>query len=163
MPGRRRLATDRLLLDVNALAITLVADHPGHEYVSDVLGPGLRGEATLLVFEYLPLRAHWVLTTQWGIDEESARGAVRSLLDQPIELVGAGRETLLDAYRLSMVKGHDVFDCFYLALAQTHDGDALVTTDRDFEALCADESVAYHNPVPADVLSKFHRVNADSS
>jgi predicted nucleic acid-binding protein len=157
------LATDRLLLDVNALAITLVSDHPGHEYVGDALEPGFRGAATLLVFEYLPLRAHWVLTTQWGIDEESARDAVRSLLDQPLELVGAGRETLLDAYRLSTSKGHDVFDCFYLALARTHDADALLTTDRDFEGLCAGESVAYRNPVPAEVLSEFHRMNADSS
>lgn len=157
------MAADRLLLDVNTLAITLVSDHPGHEYVGDALELGFRGEATLLVFEYLPLRAHWVLTTQWGIDVESAHDAVRSLLNQPIELVGADRETLLDAYRLSTAKGHDVFDCFYLALARTHDADALVTTDRDFEELCAGESVAYRNPVPEEVLSEFHRMNADSS
>lgn len=163
MPGRQRLAADRLLLDVNALAIALVADHPGYEYVSTALQPGLQGEGTLLVFDYLPLRAQWVLTTQWGIEEESARNAVRSVLRQPIEVVAADQETLLDAYDLSAAKGHDVFDCFHLALARTHDADALVTTDRDFEALCAGETVAYLNPVPDDVLSEFHRMNADNS
>lgn len=162
-PGRRRLATGRLLLDVNALAIALVADHPGNEYVSDALRSGLRGEGTLLVFDYLPLRAQWVLTTQWGIDEESTRNAVRSLLQQPIEIVAADRETLLDAYDLSATKGHDIFDCFYLALARTHDADALVTTDRDFEALCTGGDVTYRNPVPDDVLAEFHRMNAEDS
>ena len=155
------MATDRLLLDVNALAIALVADHPGYEYVTDVLRPGFRGDETLLVFDYLPLRAQWVLTTQWGIDEESARSAVRSLLRYPLEIVAADRETLLAAYRSGATKGHDVFDCFYLALARTHDADALVTTDRNFEALCAGEEVTYRNPVPDEVLAEFHRMNAD--
>jgi predicted nucleic acid-binding protein len=148
----------RLLLDVNALAIALVADHPGHEYVSDRLRPGLRSEDTLLVFDYLPLRAHWVLTSQWDIPESDASDAVTSFLEQPIEVVGADRETLLDAYELTAVKNSGVYECFYLALARHHDADALVTTDTDFTVLCADEPVAYENPVPTDVLSEFGRV-----
>lgn len=148
----------RLVLDVNALAIALVADHPGHEHVADRLRPGLRGEETLLLFDYLPLRAHWVLTSQWDIPESDAGEAVTSFLEQPVEVVGADRETLLDAYELTAVKSRGVYDCFYLALARRHDADALVTTDTDFAALCADEPVAYENPVPADVLSEFGRI-----
>ncbi|WP_394740891.1 hypothetical protein [Natronococcus roseus] len=53
---------------------------------------------------------------------------------------------------------HDVFDCFYLALARQADVDVLVTTDRDFERLCENEAFEYVNPVPEDVLERFHAV-----
>lgn len=146
---------ERLLLDVNALAILLVEDHPGHEYVRDRLDPGLRGEDALLVSDYLPLRAQRVLATQWDIDRVRARNAVTSVLNQPVELVAASRETLRVAYEISAAEDHGVYDCFYVALARQHDADALVTTDRDFETLCAEESVAYENPVPDTVLAQF--------
>lgn len=148
MSGRRVLA------DVNALAIQLVEDHPGHRYVSDALVPALTGEATLLTFGYLPLRVQWVLE-DLGFDTRDARNAVSSLLGYPMEFVGADADTVRTAYEISAERNHDVYDCFYLALAREHGADAFVTTDRDFDRLCADERVSYVNPVPDDVLAEF--------
>ncbi|WP_313694489.1 type II toxin-antitoxin system VapC family toxin [Halorarum halobium] len=145
----------RLLADVNTLAIQLVDDHPGHPYVAEELVPALAGEDTLLVFGYLPLRVQWILQ-DLGFDTVDARNAVSSMLGYPMEFVDADDDTLLDAYEISAEKNHDVFDCFYLSLAREADADALLTTDRDFEQLCADESVDYLNPVPEDVLAEFH-------
>lgn len=147
------------LLDVNALAITLVSDHPGHEYVRDAVEPGLAGESRLYVYDYLPLRAHWILTAKWGISHADGADAIASLLEQPVDLVDAGRETIRRAYDLSARRDHDVFDCFYLALADSCGADALVTTDTDFDALCRDEDVTYENPVPEEVLASFHAMN----
>lgn len=144
----------RILPDLNALAIQLVDDHPGHPYVAEQLVPALQGEETLLMFGYLPLRVQWVLTDM-GFSTVEARNAVSSLLHYPMEAVAVTPETILSAYEISAEKNHDVYDCFYIALARETNADRLLTTDRDFEALCADETVAYTNPVPADVLREF--------
>ncbi len=151
--------TDRLLLDVNALAMLVVDDHPGHRYVAEAVADGLAGEDALLVCDYLPLRVQWVLTDQWGVDTVPARNAVQSLLRQPVELVWATTETLLTAYEISADESHPVFDCFYVALAIATDADAIVTTDEDFAALCEDRPVSYRNPVPEGVRASFHDVN----
>ncbi len=144
----------RVLPDVNALAIQLVDDHPGHQYVAEQLVPALRGEDTLLTFGYLPLRVQWVLE-DLGFETVEARNAVSSLLQYPMESVEVSADTVLDAYEISADKNHDAYDCFYVALARTAAADRIVTTDRDFEALCTDESFEYVNPVPEDVLSEF--------
>ena len=159
MPGRRRSVTNRLLLDVNALAIAMVDDHPGHPYVEKRLRPGFAGDETLLVFDYLPFRVQWVLTSRWGIETVTARNAVSSLLDQPLEIVSASRETMLEAYDISADKNHDVFDSLYVALAREHDADEIVTTDTDFDRLCRNEEFDYCNPVPDEVLAEFYAVN----
>lgn len=147
----------RVLPDLNALAIQLVEDHPGHPYVAEHLVPALQGEHRLLMFGYLPLRVQWVLE-DLGFSTADARNAVSSLLQYPMEPVDVTPETILDAYEISAEKNHDVYDCFYVALAREADADRLVTTDRDFERLCADEPFEYTNPVPEDVLSEFHTV-----
>jgi len=144
----------RLLPDVNALAIQLVDDHPGHQYVAEELVPALQGEQTLLLFGYLPLRVQWVLE-DLGFSTVEARNAVCSLLQYPMESTQVDQQTVLDAYEISAEKNHDVYDCFYLSLARQADADRLVTTDRDFERLCQDEPFEYTNPVPDDVLSEF--------
>lgn len=146
----------RILTDVNAAAILLVEDHPGHEHVVRAVDGALRGDGTVLVYDYLPLRVQWVLTTRWDLDTVAARNAVTSLLSQPIEVVSASRETILRAYEVSAEKNHDVYDSFLLALAVEHDADELLTTDTDFETLCRDEAVEYRNPVPREVLAAFH-------
>lgn len=151
--------TGRLLLDVNALAILAVDDHPGHRYVAEVVADGLRGEDTLLVSDYLPLRVQWVLTDKWGIDHVAARNAVQSLLRQPLEIVSGTRETLLHAYEISADENHPVFDCYYVALAAATDADGILTTDADFSSLCEGREVSYVNPVPDDVRAAFHDVN----
>ena len=147
----------RVLADVNALAIQLLDDHPGHPYVVEHLVPALRGEHTLLTFGYLPLRVQWVLE-DLDVPTVEARNAVTSLLQYPMETVRIDPATLLEAYEIRAEKNHDVYDCFYLAVARTADADRLLTTDRDFEALCADEPFEYTNPVPEDVLEEFHQV-----
>ncbi|GGL34295.1 hypothetical protein GCM10009037_17380 [Halarchaeum grantii] len=149
----------RILPDVNALAIQLVDDHPGHPYVAEHLVPALRGEDTLLLFGYLPLRVQWVLE-DIGFDTIDARRAVQSLLDYPSEAIDVDDAVIRNAYEISAAKNHDVYDCFYVALARDADADVLLTTDRDFDALCTDESVGYTNPVPEDVLEEFHAYSA---
>ena len=146
----------RLLPDVNALAIQLIEDHPGHQYVAEQLVPVLQGEHTLLVFGYLPLRVQWVLE-DLGFSTVEARNAVTSLVQYPLESVPVDMETVQQAYEISAEKNHDVYDSFYLAVAREANADQLVTTDRDFKNLCADEPFEYVNPVPESVLEKFHR------
>ncbi|MFC6757547.1 MULTISPECIES: type II toxin-antitoxin system VapC family toxin [Haloarcula] len=148
----------RVLPDINALSIQLVDDHPGHEYVASELVPALEGERTLLMFGYLPLRVQWVLE-DIGFETVEARNAVSSLLQYPMESTTVDTQTVLDAYEISAEKNHDVYDCFYIALARQSEADRVVTTDRDFERLCADESFEYVNPVPEAVLSEFHSVS----
>jgi len=50
-----------------------------------------------------------------------------------------------------------------MGTVQLDDVETILTTDTDFERLCSGREVRYHNPVPADVLSEFHRVNSDGS
>lgn len=145
----------RVLPDLNALSIQLVDDHPGHRYVAEELVPALRGEHTLLPFGYLPLRVQWVLE-DLDFSTVEARNAVSSLLQYPMDSVKVTPETVLHAYDVSAEKNHDVYDCFHVSLAREADADRLVTTDRDFEALCEDEPFEYVNPVPEAVLSEFH-------
>ncbi|WP_117592519.1 type II toxin-antitoxin system VapC family toxin [Haloprofundus halophilus] len=148
----------RILPDLNALAIQLIDDHPGHPYIAEHLVPALTGEETLLMFGYLPLRVQWVLE-DIGFETIDARNAVTSLLQYPMESVTVMPDTILTAYEISAEKNHDVYDCFYLALAREADADQLVTTDRDFEDLCVDESFEYVNPVPEEILSEFYTVS----
>lgn len=152
----------RVLPDVNALAILLIEDHPGHPYLTERLQPALRGEDTLLLFGYLPLRVQWVLE-DLGLPTVDARNAIRSLLQYPVEAIDVGPETVLAAYDISAEKNHDVYDSFYLAIARAAGADRLVTTDRDFEALCTDEAFEYDNPVPESVLTEFHAVSGDEA
>ena len=152
------MGSKRVLPDLNALSIQLVDDHPGHSYVAEELVPALTGGDSLILFGYLPLRVQWVLE-DLGFEAYEARNAVSSLLQYPLEFVDVDDETVLDAYEISAEKNHDVYDCFYLALARQTDVDALVTTDRDFDRLCTDEPFEYVNPVPEEVLERFHNVD----
>lgn len=151
------MGSKRVLPDLNALSIQLVDDHPGHPYVAEELVPALTGSDSLIVFGYLPLRIQWVLE-DLGFETYEARNAVSSLLQYPLEFIDVDGQTVLDAYEISAEKNHDVYDCFYLALARRADADVLVTSDRDFERLCDDEPFEYVNPVPEDVLERFHNV-----
>jgi len=148
----------RILPDLNAVSIRLVEDHPGHPYIAEALDPALSGEDTLLLFGYLPLRIQWVLE-ELGFDAVEARNAVSSFLQYPIEFPEVDADKTLDAYAISAQKNHDVYDCFYLALARQADADVFFTTDRDFEAQCVDEPCEYVNPVPDEVLDRFHEVD----
>jgi hypothetical protein len=152
------MSRQRVLPDLNALSIQLVDDHPGNPYVANELVPALTGEDTLLVFGYLPFRVQWILE-DLGFDTVDARNAVSSLVQHPMEFFDIDAHIILEAYEISAEKNHDVYDCFYIALARNGSADKLVTTDRDFERLCEDEDFEYVNPVPEDVLQQFHTVN----
>ena len=150
------MATRSKLLDVNVLSIFLVENHPGNVYVDPVVSEGLAGTYRLLVPDYLPLRARWVLTTRWGIAKTDADRAIQDFLEQRrVRYVGATRATLRSAYELAHRLRHDVYDTFYLALARDHGASALVTTDTGFRELCRRVGIEYENPVPSDVLSRF--------
>lgn len=148
----------RVLPDLNALSIQLVDDHPGHAYVTEELVPALEGENTLLMFGYLPLRVQWVLEDM-GFETGQARNAVTSMLQYPMKTIDVDDQTILKAYEISTGKNHDVYDCFYIALAREAEADHIVTTDTDFEELCQGEPFAYVNPVPDEVLSRFDSVS----
>ncbi|WP_436911438.1 type II toxin-antitoxin system VapC family toxin [Halosimplex marinum] len=139
-----------ILTDVNAVAIGLTDDHPAHDDVFPWIRDALDGPNTLLVPDYYPLRAQYIMTRNFGVETVAARNAVRSLLDSPARVVGATDTVLSDAYDISAEKDHDVYDSFVLAMARAHEADVLVTTDDDFDTLCADEAVTYRNPIPED-------------
>ena len=75
-----------------------------------------------------------------------------------MEFVDVKDDVIQDAHDISAETNHDVYDCFYLALARAADADRLVTTDRDFDRLCENEPFEYVNPVPGSILEDFHAV-----
>ncbi len=139
-----------VLTDVNVLAIALTDDHPAHDDVYPWIRDAIDGPNVLLVFDYYPLRAQYLMTSNFGVDAVAARNAVQSLIRSPARIVGATETTLLETYEISADKNHDVYDSFILALAREYEADYLITTDTDFDELCNGEDVTYTNPVPTD-------------
>ena len=137
-----------VLADVNVLAIGLTDDHPAHDDVYPWIADAVDGPNALLVFDYYPLRVQCIMTQQFGVDPVDARNAVQSLVQSPARIISATDTTVLDAYEISAAKSHDVYDSFLIALARNWDADYLLTTDADFEELCATEDVTYRNPIP---------------
>jgi predicted nucleic acid-binding protein len=148
-----------ILTDVNILAIGLTDNHPAYEDVRPWLTQALDGPNVLLVPDYYPLRAQYIMTSAFGVEEVDARNAVQSLIRSPARIVGATDAVLLDAYEISVEKQHDVYDSFVLSMARAHEADYLVTTDTDFEELCTDEAAAYRNPIPPDKLASLSNVD----
>jgi predicted nucleic acid-binding protein len=148
-----------VLPDVNILAIGLTDDHPAYEDVRPWITQSLDGPSVLLVPDYYPLRAQYIMTSDFGVSEVDARNAVQSLLRSPARIIGPTDADLLRAYEISAAKNHDVYDSFLISLARAHDVRYLVTTDDDFEMLTEDEDAEYRNPIPADKLSKLSTVD----
>jgi predicted nucleic acid-binding protein len=139
-----------VLTDVNILAIGLTNDHPAYDDVYPWIEETLDGPNVLLLFDYYPLRAQFIMTRRFGVEPVAARNAVQSLVRSPARLVGATDTMVLDAYDISAEKNHDVYESFLLALARSYDADYLLTTDTDFGELCETEDVTYQNPIPAE-------------
>ena len=148
-----------ILTDVNILAIGLTNNHPAYEDVRPWLTEALDGPNVLLVPDYYPLRAQYIMTSAFAVEEVDARNAVQSLIRSPARIVGATEAVLLDAYEISAEKQHDVYDSFVLSMARAHEADYLVTTDTDFEELCVGESVRHRNPIPSDKLASLSDIN----
>ena len=152
---------EKRVFDVNVLAIFLVKNHPGCEYVSPVVEDGLRGAYVPLVMDILPMRAYWVMTRKWGCPEKESVTAISHFVreyDRP-RYPCLKRETILDGFRLAEELRHDVFDCVYLAFALQEKANGIVTTDTDFESLCKRTGLEYINPVPKEVLKRFKQQN----
>ena len=139
-----------VLTDVNVLAIALTDDHPVHDDVYPWIQDAIDGPNVLLVFDYYPLRAQYLMTSKFGVDAVAARNAVQSLIRSPARIVGATETTLLEAYEISADNNHDVYDSFILALAREYEANYLITTDTDFDDLCNGGDVTYTNPIPTD-------------
>lgn len=146
---------ERILLDLNAVVISMLADHPGHEYLYPPVERGFEGVSNLLVFDYYPFRAQHILTKRYSVQKHRARNAAQRFVQQPIQIISAERDMILDAYEVRAEKCHDVYDSFLIVLARQYEADVILTTDRDFEHLCHGETFNYLNPVPDEVLEQF--------
>lgn len=147
--------SNAVLPDVNVLAIGLTESHAVHEYVWPWLREALDGPNVLVIPDYYPLRAQYIMTVEFGVSTVEARNALQSLVRSPARISGATERVVLDAYEISAEKNHDVYDSFLLAMARAHDATTLLTTDADFAELCSDEAVTYRNPVPEDELGQL--------
>lgn len=148
---------EKRVLDVNALAIFLVEDHPGNHYVSPVIEKGLRGAFIPLIIDILPVRVYWVMTKKWGCTKRESAEAIKHFVreyDRP-QYCCLSRRTITETFKLAEQIKHDVFDCVYLSLALQEGASAIITTDTDFERLCKRVNLNYINPVPIDVLKRF--------
>jgi hypothetical protein len=103
--GAGSLPTETTVLtDVNILAIGLTDDHPAHDDVYPWIEEALDGPNVLLVFDYYPLRAQYIMTQQFGVEPVEARNAAQSLVQSPARIISATDTTLLDAYDISAEK-----------------------------------------------------------
>ena len=147
----------RKLIDINFLSIFFVEDHPGFSYIKKLMDEGLTGAFKIIIPEILPFRVFWILTTKWGIDKQLAKEIILEFVKNysiPI-YAGLKRETIIEAFKYSNELNHDIYDCYYLALAKQEKATSILTTDTDFDKLCKKIGLNYENPVPLDILKKF--------
>jgi predicted nucleic acid-binding protein len=152
---------EKKVLDVNALAIFLVKDHPGNEFVSPLIENGLSGAYVPILMDILPIRAYWIMTKKWGCSEKESTKAVRHFVKayDRTRFAGLQRETINESFELAEKLRHDVFDCIYLAFALQEKANGIITTDTDFEQLCKYVGLEYLNPVPKKILKQFKGQN----
>lgn len=150
-----------MVLDVNTLAIFLVQNHPGNEYISPLVEEGLRGAYIPLIMDTLPVRTYWIMTRRWLCPEKESAEAIKHFIetyDRPRYPI-LQKQTIIESFKLAEKLRHDVFDCVYLALAMQEEAEGIITTDTDFERLCRRMKLEYINPVPAEVLGRFKEQN----
>ena len=151
------MGIEKKVWDVNVLAIFLVEDHPGHDYIAPVVEDGLKGVYIPILLDIAPIRAYWILERRWGIDREKASRAVMEFLRRykiP-KYASLTRETIIHSFKIAHNLKHDVYNCVYLAIALQEEASSIITTDTDFKKLCPAVGIRYENPVPIDVLKKF--------
>lgn len=158
MRGRQPLASkERRVLDVNTLAIFLVDDHPGNQFVSPVVEEGLRGVYIPLLMDILPIRAYWIMTEKWGCEKRESAQAIKYFVEEydTPEYYCLRKETIAKSFELAEKLNHDVYDCVYVAAVLQENASAIITTDTNFEKLCKNLRIQYINPVPLNVLRRF--------
>ncbi|MCJ2519595.1 MAG: PIN domain-containing protein [Candidatus Thermoplasmatota archaeon] len=147
---------DSKFLDVNAIAVFLDESHIGHPFLREAVMPGFRGDFRLLLSSYLLIRARWVLVSRWAVAPQEADTAVGALagIRSPTYVSGDGR-VVVKALELAGETGHDMYDCFIVALAASGGATHLITTDMALRYVCEALDVEYENPVPREVLQQF--------
>ncbi|MHA1343870.1 MAG: type II toxin-antitoxin system VapC family toxin [Promethearchaeota archaeon] len=147
----------RKLLDINFFSIYFVRNHPGFRYIKKIMDEGLTGAFKILIPEILPFRAFWILTTKWNIEKQDAKKIIFDFVynySSP-NYIGLKRKTVIEAFRYSYELNHDIYDCYYLALAKQENATSILTTDTDFMDLCEKMGLIYENPIPDDILKSF--------
>lgn len=149
---------EKKLIDINFLSIYFVEDHPGYNYINNLMEEGLRGAFKIIIPEILPFRSFWILTTKWNIDKKIAREVISKFVkNNPIPIyVGLRRGNIIQAFEYSNELNHDIYDCYYLALAKQEEANSILTTDTDFKRLFKKVGLNYENPVPLEILRKFY-------
>ncbi|MEX2756375.1 MAG: type II toxin-antitoxin system VapC family toxin [Candidatus Sigynarchaeota archaeon] len=148
---------DKKVLDINCFSIYFVNNHPGYKFVKSLVDAGLRREFNLVIPEILPFRAYWVLTTKWQIPKIDAKNVISEFIrsySSPI-YAGLSREGEIKAFEYASTFNHDIYDCYYIALALQEGATAILTTDTGFKKLCDRVGLAYENPVPEEILKTF--------
>jgi len=145
------------LIDINFFSIYLVEDHPGFSFIKKIMDEGLTGTFKLIIPEILPFRAFWILTTKWGIKKQLAKEIIFEFVKNYSNPIYAGlkRESIIEAFKYSNELKHDIYDCYYLALAKQENATSILTTDTDFDKLCKKIGINYENPIPPDILKTF--------
>ena len=105
-----------VLTDVNILAIGLTDDHPAYDDVSPWIEDAIDGPNALLVFDYYPFRAQYIMVQKFGVEPVDARNAVQSLVQSPARIISATDTTILEAYDISAEKNNDEYEPFLVAL-----------------------------------------------
>jgi len=118
---------------------------------------GLNGSFKLVIPEYLPFRAFWILTTKWKIKKMDAKELINDFIQNysSPDYRGLERDSIAKAFRYSDDLNHDIYDCFYLSLAKQEEASSILTTDTGFDTLCIKIGLNYENPVPIEVLKTF--------
>jgi len=147
----------RKLIDINFFSIYFVENHPGFSQVKTIIDEGLSGSYKIIIPEIVPFRAFYILTTKWGIAKNLAKEVISEFIKNYSIPVYAGlkRETIIEAFRYSNELKHDIYDCYYLALAKQEEASTILTTDTDFDKLCKKIGLIYENPIPTEILRKF--------
>jgi predicted nucleic acid-binding protein len=145
------------LIDINFFSIYFVENHPGFNFVKGIMNEGLTGVFRIIIPEILPFRAFWILTTKWGIEKKIANEIISEFVSNysSPSYVGLKRESIIGAFKYSNELNHDIFDCYYLALAKQENATSILTTDTDFDKLCKKVGLNYENPIPLDILKTF--------
>ncbi len=148
---------NKKVIDLNFFSIYFVNNHPGYEFIKEIIDTGLSGSYKLIIPEYLPFRAFWILTTKWDIGKNDAKDIIFDFIRNYSSPVYAGltRDSIIKAHKYSNELKHDIYDCYYLALAKQEEADAILTTDTDFLKLCEKLELSYENPIPINILKSF--------
>jgi len=146
----------KYVIDINIMAIYLVENHPGYPYVSELIDSMISQGTKLILFDFLPFRVYWIMTSKWKIPKNEAADSISSFLNIPnVSLICLETRDILHAFKLAKELHHDVYDIVYLVLVEKTSANGIITTDTDFKTLCEKIGIEYINPVPKNILKKF--------